>query len=395
MSYGLAVAESPGYMEAHCNRGNVFHQLEKWEQALECFDVALGISPNDAFLHSNRGVVLKELGRLDESLASFDRAVALRPDHAAARFNRGTLLLARGELTHGFADYEWRWEDKSGSVYKERRTFSAPRWQGGESLQDKTVLLYAEQGYGDTLQFCRYAPLVAGLGAHVMLEVHAPLVTLLADLPGLTRLIPRGAPLPHVDFQLPLMSAPLALGTTLDTIPLADRYLTSDPSKVEEWQARLGRKTAPRVGLAWSGNAAHVNDRRRSISLGQLLAALPAGFEYVSLQRDVRERDRAVMQAHPEVLTLADDTHDFSDLAALCMCMDLVISVDTSVAHLAGALGLATWILLPSHPDWRWLLQRSDSPWYSSVTLYRQAERGEWQTALQRIAADLRHRDWS
>jgi hypothetical protein len=389
VSYSRAVAEAPRYVEAHCNRGNALQQLERWDEALICYDEAIDISPDLAMLHSNRGVVLKELGRFEESLTSFDRAIALRPGYATAYFNRAIVLLSQGDLARGFADYEWRWEDKSGSVYKEKRAFAQPRWHG-EPLSGKTVLFYSEQGYGDTLQFCRYVPLLAGMGARVILEVRTPLVNLLADLPGVSQLVPLGSPLPAFDFQIPSMSAPLAFKTTLETIPLAERYLMSDPAKVAEWQERLGEKRRPLIGLAWSGNAAHAKDRRRNVGLEQLLAGLPDGIEYVSLQKDMRERDLEVMRAHPELLNVSDGLQDFSDTAALCECMDLVISVDTSVAHLAGALGRPAWILLPFQPDWRWLLERSNSPWYSSVRLYRQAAPDDWRQPLERMAADLR-----
>jgi hypothetical protein len=388
-SYSLAIAAAPRYAEAHCNRGNALQRLERWDEALRCYDAAIDISPADAKLHSNRGVVLQELGRFDESLASFDRAASLRPGYATALYNRAIVRLSLGDLRGGFADYEWRWEDTNGAIFKEKRTFAQPKWRGEEPL-GRTVLLYGEQGYGDALQFCRYVPLVAALGARVVLEVRAPLVNLMADLAGISQLVPLGGPLPAFDFQLPLMSAPLAFKTTLETIPLAERYLTSDSTKVAEWQQRLGTKQGPRVGLAWSGNSAHAKDGRRSIALAHLLAELPDGIQYISLQKDVRAPDLEVLNAHPDVLNFADDLYDFSDTAALCECMDAVVSVDTSVAHLSGALGKRTYVMLPTNPDWRWLLARDDSPWYRSVTLVRQGVAESWRAVLQRIAAHLR-----
>lgn len=387
--YGRAAAAAPDFVEAHCNRGNALLQLQRWEAALACFDAALRIDPELAMLHANRAVVLKELGRFEESLESFDRAIARRPGYATAIFNRATLLLSMGDYVRGFADYEWRWEDTLGSVYKEKRAFSQPRWQGVEPIDGRTILLYGEQGLGDALQFCRYVPLVAQLGARVILEVHAPLLTLLADLPGVSQVLSRGSPLPGFDFQAPLMSMAHAFKSTPDSIPQAHRYLTSDPGKQAEWERKLG-PARPRIGLAWSGNPAHAGDARRSIALERLLEALPVGFRYVSLQKVVRDPDLAALRSRPDLAHFGDELHDFSDTAALCECMDVVVSVDTSVAHLAAALGKPTWILLSSVPDWRWLLGRDDSPWYRSVTLQRRRPGQSWDPVLQRLAGDLR-----
>jgi ADP-heptose:LPS heptosyltransferase len=223
----------------------------------------------------------------------------------------------------------------------------------------------------------------------VILEVQSSLENLLSSLEGVSQIVVRGSPLPDFDYQCPLLSLPLAFKTRLDSIPSFNRYLGTDAAKIALWQARLGEKTRARVGLVWSGTARHDNDHKRSIRLADLIQHLPGDLQYVSLQKEVREHDRAAFQSIPRLLDFSDDLNDFSDTAALCECMDVVISVDTSVAHLSGALGKNTWILLPFVPDWRWLLDRDDSPWYPSVKLYRQRSRGEWSDVLKRVSADL------
>ena len=260
---------------------------------------------------------------------------------------------------------------------------------GLESLQGKTILLHAEQGLGDTIQFCRYAKPAADLGARVILEVRDPLLPLLQNLAGVSEIIARGAHLPAFDFHCPLMSLPLAFRTRLDTIPSPEGYITPAPEKVASWQTILGDKVKPRIGLVWSGSPGHSHDRNRSISLANLLARLPKGFEYVSLQKDVRPGDLPALQGRADIRQLGDQLADFSDTAGLCALMDIIISVDTSVAHLAGALGKPVWILLPFNPDWRWLLDRTDSPWYAAARLYRQDTPGNWQGVFEKIEADL------
>jgi ADP-heptose:LPS heptosyltransferase len=231
--------------------------------------------------------------------------------------------------------------------------------------------------------------MAASLGARVILEVQRPLVSLLAALEGASQWVATGDALPAFDHQCPLLSLPLAFKTTLDSIPSSTRYLSSDATKVAQWRARLGEQSKPRVGLVWSGRATHKGDRDRSIALADLIRHLPADFHYVSLQKDVRELDQQALRSNPAILTFQEDLNDFSDTAALCECMDVVISVDTSVAHLSGALGKRTWILLPFTPDWRWLMDRVDSPWYPTAKLYRQHRRGDWNGVLEQLKADL------
>jgi len=251
-------------------------------------------------------------------------------------------------------------------------------------------LLYSEQGLGDAMQFCRFATAVADRGATVILEVQAPLASLLASVNGVSRVIVEKSPLPEFDLRCPLLSLPLALKTTIDTIPAATPYLRSDAAKVAWWRTRLGDRGNPRIGLAWSGNPKQGNDHNRSTRLADWIDHLPPEFEYFCLQKEIRPADEEILAANPWISRLEDELHDFSDTAALCECLDLVISVCTSMAHLSGALGRPTWVLLPFNPDWRWLLDRGDSPWYPTAKLYRQQASGDWKGVFARVAADLR-----
>ena len=263
---------------------------------------------------------------------------------------------------------------------------------GGQSLAGKTILLHAEQGLGDSIQLVRFIPQIAALGARIILQVPTSLTSVFDTLPGIDVLIGDGEPLPHFDFHCPLMSLPLALGTTLQTIPSAEGYIHPDPTKLAAWSARIGRKTRQRIGLVWSGSTIHKNDRNRSVPFSTLAPLLSLNADWVCLQKEVRETDRQAMSAFPQLRFFGDDLNDFGETAALLATVDLVIAVDTSVAHLAGAMGKPCWILLPFAVDWRWLLEREDSPWYSSVRLFRQRAHGGWMAVVQRLAEELTQR---
>ena len=257
------------------------------------------------------------------------------------------------------------------------------------SLKGKTIFLHSEQGFGDTIQFCRYTKLVAELGARIIIEVEKPLIGLLQDLAGVADLLEKGSILPPFDYHCPLMSLPLAFNTNIDSIPYSGKYLRSNKSKLTYWASKLGEKQTLRVGLVWSGNAEHKNDKHRSILLADLIKHLPLHCQYVSLQKEVREIDKSALNSNANILHFGDELNDFADTAALCECIDIVISVDTSVAHVSGAIGKETWLLLPFCPDWRWMLDRDDSPWYPSVKLYRQSNIGDWGSAFLKVNADL------
>jgi len=395
-SYNQAIAIQPDYHDAWLNRGNLLVRLKQWDGALASYNRAIVVKTDSAVAHANRGNVLKELNRLDEARASYDRAIAIQPDYPEAHTNRAVASLLAGEFERGWTDFEWRWKIRHSANGREKhRTFRQPLWLGQESLAGKTILLHSEQGLGDTLQFCRYVPLVADLGAKVVLDVQKPLLGLLAGLEGVSQWVSpevgqgagKRSAAPETDYHCPLLSLPLAFKTRLDSIPSPARYLRGAADKVAHWQAKLGAASTPRIGLAWSGGTHRTEDTRR-IALADLIRHLPQGFQYISLQKELPESERQTLRSNPAVLDFADDLN-FDNTAALCECLDLVISIDTSVAHLSGALGQKTWILLAFNPDWRWLLGRTDSPWYRSATLYRQETIGNWNGVLSRVAADL------
>lgn len=386
-SHDRAIAIDPNYADAYSNRGITLHALRRLEDAVASYDKAIAIQPVFVAAYYNRGLAFHELRQPSAALASFDQATAIDPGSAQAHFNKSLTLLLEGDFQQGLPLYEWRWKTEKSKPRV--RNFEQPLWLGEEPLAGKTILLHSEQGFGDTIQFCRYATRVASLGARVILEVPEPLLGVLGGLGANIELAVKGKSLPAFDCHCPLLSLPLAFKTDAASIPASQSYLRSDSAKLAEWEQRLGAKTKPRVGLVWSGNADHVNDHNRSVPLSAFLAALPDTMEYVSLQKEVRASDRQALESNGHVRHFGDALKDFGDTAALCEWMDLVISVDTSVAHLSGALGRPTWVLLPYVPDWRWLLDRDDSPWYPSVRLYRQAADGGWAGVLARVRADL------
>ena len=385
-SFEAGLALKPELASGHLNLGNALQAQGDYAGALACYDRAIALRPNDAMAYSNRSAALKHLHRFDEALHSCERAVALAPEFAFGQWNRSLVRLLLGDLQAGFSDYHSRW--KTERFQPIRRQFVQPLWLGGRDVEGTTVLLHTEQGLGDTIQFARYAAVLAQRGARVVMEVEPALFDLFHSLPGVHQLLRQRDPLPAFDMYCPLMSVPVGCGTTLDTVPSGVPYLRACTTKVAQWQARLGSTSRPRVGLVWSGSSTHQADHLRSVELARLLAALPAGYDYVGLQKEVRPGDAAALQASA-VAHFGQDLHTMDDTAALCACMDLVIAVDTSVAHLAGALGLPVWVLLPHMPDWRWLLARSDSPWYPSARLYRQQRAGDWAAPLAQISADL------
>ncbi|WP_395059003.1 tetratricopeptide repeat protein [Polaromonas sp.] len=380
-AFDQALALQPAYPQAFNNRANTLNNLGRHQEALESYDRAIALQPDFATFHTNRGNILQTLQRSQAALQSYRQASLLDPADAHAHWSLSLCLLQLGQCEEGWSAYEYRWER---AEYRHRKSahFLQPRWRGEGDLRGKTILLHAEQGFGDTLQFCRYAAEVARLGGRVVLEVQKPLRSLLQGLAGVHQVIAAGDAVPAYDLQCPLLSLPLAFNTRLDTIPAVVPYLRADPEKMAQWQGRLGPRSRPRVGLVWSGSSGHQNDRQRSIALAEFLTLLPDSVQPVSLQKDVREADLPVLQSRPDLLHLGDALVDFSDTAALCALLDGMVCVDTSVAHLAGALGRPVWLLLPTNPDWRWLLDRPDSPWYPSIRLFRQAVPGQWGDVL-------------
>ena len=365
------------------NLGTIARQKGRLEDAVRIIGKSLQINSNQPNALNNRGNALKDLKRLDEALASYDRAIALNPDYAEAYWNKSLLKILIGEYLEGWKLYEWRW--KKEPQINSLRAYHQPLWLGDESIFHKTLLIYPEQGFGDYIQCIRYAALVEQLGAKVILEVPSRLLTLCSTLKGQPILIENGKPLPSFDYRCPVMSLPLALKTTVETVPAQIPYLYADDQRKKRWNEKLGNKTVTRIGLVWSGSTTHKNDHNRSLLLNQLTSLLELPFEFHSLQKEIREIDVKTLTDFPKIHQHQDDQRDFSDAAALIDEIDLVISVDTAVAHLSGAMGKKTFILLPYSPDYRWMLDRADSPWYPTATLFRQPAMGDWDSVISEI----------
>ena len=379
-----------GLPESHYNRGIALTGLGQPGQAAEAYAAALNLRPDYAEAHSNLGVALFDLGRIDEALEAYDAALRLKPDLADAHRNKAYSLLLRGDWAAGLAEYEWRW--RAEAEHGPPREFAAPQW-AGEDIAGRTLLLHAEQGLGDTLQFCRYARLAAGRGARVVLEVPRPLVRLLTGLEGVEQLAAEGDPLPAYDVHCPLMSLPGVFQTAPETIPASVPYLGAEEGRRAFWRERLG-DGGFKVGVVWQGNPAASPDRRRSAPLAAFapLAALP-GVRLISLQKGhgLDQLDR--LPAGMAVETLGEDLDAgpdaFVDTAAIMMELDLVVTVCTSTAHLAGALGRPVWIALHTVPHWVWTLTGETTPWYPSARLFRQTERGDWDGVFRRMGGAL------
>lgn len=381
-----AISLKPDFSGAHYNRGLALQGLNFLKEALDSYDRAIAIAPDYAQAYCNRGVVLQDLRDLKAAIASYNRASELNPNYPSAYWNKSVALLLSGDLINGWPLYEWRWTPEL--TTSTIRHFKQPLWIGNEDIKGKTILLHCEQGVGDSIQFCRYTKLVHDLGASVILEAPKSLVGLFNHLAGVDEIIEAGQSLPAFDYHCPLMSLPLAFGTELATIPQSKAYLSSEVEHRKTWIERLGVKTKPRIGVVWSGSTTHRNDRNRSLTLAELIKHMPSEFEYVSLQKEVRAIDQDVL-GQSDIKHFGNQIKDFRDTAALCDLMDIVISVDTSVAHLSAAIGKETWVLLPFVPDWRWLLDRDDTPWYACVTLIRQDQNRDWETVLKRVAEKL------
>lgn len=382
-----ALAERPENAKAQHNLGVVFRLVGRIDEAMACFETALSLKPDYAEAWNNLGFSYHQLGRYDEASANFDKALAIDPDFADARLNLGMQRLLDGDFAGGLPLYEARSdiERNAGKV----RQFVEPKWDGAADPGGKTILLHAEQGIGDTIQFCRYAPLIAARGARVLLEVSQALHPLMASLDGVDQLIVAGDTLPPFDWHCPLPSVPWACRTDRHTIPAAVPYLSADQGHLDRWQGLLGPADVPRVGIAWAGNPEHRNDRNRSIALAEMVRLISDSYAFVSLQKQGRTADLPILTARRDILDLTGRIADFADTAALIAQLDLVVTVDTAIAHLAGALGKPVWILLPFVPDWRWGLAEETSQWYPTARLFRQSKRGDWSDVLARVADEL------
>ena len=385
-SFRAAIAIREDFPEAHNNLGNTFFRQGRLDEAEACYRKALELRPNYADGFGNLGIVLMGRCRHEEAVAHFRKALELRPVYHEAVSNMSQALLTLGQFREGWERYEARWK----LAVLPPRPFRQPWWRG-ESIVGQTILLHAEQGLGDTLQFLRYVPIVRALGADVVVEIQPELLRLAAPLarPGI-RLVQRGNPLPHFDVHCPLLSIPGVLACELDTIPQPGGELAPDPELVRGWKERLGQGGGLRVGLVWAGNPQHGNDHHRSfrpLAFGPLLDV--PGVRFFSMQKNRREGDDADLARLGKVEDIAPLLTDFAESAAALCALDLLVAADTSIVHLAGAIRRPVWTMVPFSPDWRWMLGRDDTPWYPSMRLFRQPRQRDWKSVFARVAEEL------
>jgi len=420
-SFDSAIRINRNYAQAYCNRGHALEKMERLDDALVSCDRALNLNPQNAEFYASRANILNRLKRYDEALSDISRALSLRPNNADFHYNHGNILvearqhrdaikafakastlepafndahfneglcrLLLGDTKVGWEKYEYRLQLPDYLDLK--RKFHAPFWRGDRTLDGTTVLIHGEQGFGDNLMACRYVPLIAALGARVVLEVKPELLRLMQNLEGVFRLVARGDAVPPYDFHCPIMSLPFAFKTLLETIPKNIPYLQPPKERVDQWRSKLGHGGL-NVGIAWAGNPSFKKDSERSITLKNILPVCSvAAATFFSIQKDLRDGDVEVLDANPHITHLGNGLSDFLDTAAVMQSLDLIVSSDTSVVNLAGALGRPVWVLLSSSPDWRWLLDRPDSPWYPTARLFRQKKGGDWGPVADEARAEL------
>jgi tetratricopeptide (TPR) repeat protein len=400
-----AIALRGNYAEAHYNLGNALKDKGQLDEAVAAYRRAIALNPNLPEAHGNLGIALKEEGQLDEAIIAFRQAIALSPNLPQVHHNLSLSLLLRGDFEQGWEEYEWRWKCKDfpSSV----RNFAQPQWDG-RPLEGRTLLLHTEQGLGDAIQFIRYVPLVAQRGGRIILECQPELQRLFQTVAGRCKVVARGQPLPAFDLHCPLLSLPQVFGTNLSSVPNIVPYLSPDPALLDAWSQTLGSPGGQlRVGLAWAGGPWFKADRTRSLNLQQLAPfaavseakpaaaeakpaaaeAKPAvrGVKFYSLQKGPAGQQAKNPPVGLELVDLGPKLNDFADTAAVMSLMDLIITTDTAVPHLAGALARPVWTMLQFVPDWRWLLERADSPWYPTMRLFRQPCLGDWDSVITRV----------
>jgi tetratricopeptide (TPR) repeat protein len=390
-SFDAAIALDPTFAAPHYGRATVLRKQRLFDLAHASYDRTLALKPDNlAIVWYNRAVTLAFLNRHDEAVACYDKAIAARPEFAEAYFGKGLVKLSLGDYAEGWRLYEWRW--KKVDYAPRAQHFDRPPWRNDADLSGKTLLAYAEQGFGDTIQFVRYLEFFKDRNCRVMLAVHTALAPLMREngievIECNDTILPVKT-FPPFDHHCSLLDMPLAFGTTLDTIPASIPYLEAPRDEITAWGVLLGERTKPRIGLAWSGHPTHKNDLGRSIRLETLLPLMVDRCEWFSLQKLVREYDRDALINSP-LRDVSKQLNDFADTAALIYHLDVVITVDTSIAHLAGALGKPVWIMLPFSADFRWLRDRDDSPWYPTAKLFRQTTDGAWAEVFERVLSEL------
>lgn len=388
-AFRSATVAQTDFAAAHFNLGNALHEAGRVEQAIAAYAKAVELAPDDAEMQNNLGIALIGVNRVDEALTAFDRALSLQPEFAGAHMNKGMALLVKGQFTEGWKAYRWRFSAMSPRRSKEAGAL--PPWDGS-NFSGKTLLVDTEQGIGDSIQFIRFLPMVKALGGHVVLACGSILYRLMAECPGADEVIDDTQSIVsrvHPDLRVSLLDLPGLLGTRVDNIPGGVPYLRADSALAEDWRKRIAQKGFS-VGLCWAGLPEHRNDRNRSMPLSAFTPlARIADVSFYSLQKGAAAAQAQQPPANMPLVDVSTQLNDFADTAALIANLDLVISVDTAVAHLAGALAKPVWTLLPYAPDWRWLLQRDDTPWYPTMRLFRQSRTGDWEAVMEQVATSL------
>jgi tetratricopeptide (TPR) repeat protein len=385
-----AIELDPTNADACNNVGVIFGALERPQDALSWYERSLRIAPDQARTLTNKGAVLSELERFDEAMAAYRRSMVVDPNQPKTAWNIAIVHLLTGNFEEGLRGREVRWQIPEMTLAYPQ--LSRPMWLGSEPVAGKTIVVCADEGFGDSIQFARYIPMLAARGARVVLVVEEVLRPILSGIDGVWQCLPKlpDTALPPFDLHCPITNLPLAFQTRVDNIPTGQGYLPPPKAdRVHAWENRLGSRERLRVGLVWSGNPKHVNDRARSMPFRVLSRVLDVDATFVSLQKDPRPQDAEILRQRPDIVDQTAELTDYAETAALVSCLDLVITVDTSVAHLAGALGRPTWLLLSRLPDWRWLLDRDDTPWYPTVRLFRQTETGDYGSVVDRVRAEL------
>jgi Tfp pilus assembly protein PilF len=384
-----AIRVKPDYAEAHSNLGNSLKEQGKLEEAVACYERAVELNPDYFDAYNNLGNAYRAQGHLASSVSCYDQALRIKPDHPLVHLSRALSWLQMGDFERGWPEYEWRLKCKEYAI----PSFRQPRWDGAP-LEGRSILLYAECGFGDTIQFIRYVPHVSERGGHVIVACKKPIARLVASCPGVLQVVAEGDWLPEFAVYAPLMSLPLILGTTLLTIPAAVPYLATELELNSRWRAETGPPGSFKIGVVWQGNPDYRHDRERSFRLAELesIANIP-GVQLLSYQRVFGLEQLREVASRFAVIDLGGRMSDFMDIAAAVQSLDLVIAPDTSLAHLAGALGVRVWLALAFAADSRWLEGRSDSPWYPSMRLFRQKRRGDWKEVFERMAAELQREE--
>ncbi len=387
-AYDRALALAPGFAEALSNRGTARLRLGQVEAAMSDLRAAVAMRPDLSVAHFNLGRAFAAQNMLGVAIACYDHALTLSPGDAKVLWAKGVAEILAGDYAAGWANYRWRWQ--APGFGQGARDFGVPRYTGAEPLTGRTLFVHAEQGFGDTIQFCRYIPPVAALAKRVLFMVQPELERLLKASQLPCELFVPGAAMPRFDYDVPLMDLPAALNTTVDTVPADVPYLVPPADKAALWQSLLGESRRPRIGLAWSGRRSHADDHLRSLAVEMLAPLFEQNAEFHVIQTDMTDAERRFLTDRARMFDVPN--RDFADAAAHVAAMDLVITVDTSIAHLAGALGKPVWILLQYSPDFRWLLERPDSPWYPTARLFRQIRAGDWADVVAAVAAAVNAR---